>query len=224
MHHLLPIRPVKLEWLIGVAYLPVPVCVLRRGRVQSFSPSPAPPQPGGVGKHEKLKGIKNVSLCNKSWFVHYQEVPLLWWNNRASEEEKAEENPLAEAEQNFKPCWVPVLFVGRALSLTSDSLSLSHSPVSRPPQHAGLALSPLFDIFICSAKATGRLACELSMKVDYSPCLSPHMTYLKQNNCLTFYGKVITDLKAHREISYEGIQICMGYFSDLTEHIVQFNI
>lgn len=175
MHHLLLIRPVKLEWLIGVAYLPVPVCALCRGKVQSFSlpaPPPSSPHPGGTGKHDNLRWIKNWSLCHKSWFVRYQEVPLLWWNDRVSEEEKEEESP-GGSEQNFKPCWVPVLFVRRALSLTSDSLSLSRSPVSRLPQHAGLALSPLFDIFICSAKATGWLACELSTKVDYSPCLSP---------------------------------------------------
>lgn len=173
MHHLLLIRPVKLEWLIGVAYLPVPVCALCRGKVQSLSPPPpSPPYPGGVGKHDNLRWIKNWSLCHKSWFVRYQEVPLLWWNDRVSEEKKVEENPLAEASRTLNPAgcqsclweepWVWLLI-----------LSLARSPVSRLPQHAGLALSPLFDIFICSAKATGWLACELSTKVDYSPCLSP---------------------------------------------------
>ncbi len=142
-NHLLPIRPVKLEWLIGVAYLPVPVCVLRRGRVQSFSPSPAPPQPGGVGNMKNWGELKMYHFATSLGLCTTKKVPLLWWNNRASEEEKAEENPLAEAEQNFKPCWVPVLFVGRALSLTSDSLSLCLArQFSRPPQHAGLALSP----------------------------------------------------------------------------------
>ncbi len=49
------------------------------------------------------------------------------------------------------------------------------------------------------------------------------MTYLKQT-IASLHRKVITDLMAQSDFSYEGIQIYMGYFSDLTEHIVQFNI
>lgn len=126
MHHLSQIRPVKPEWLIGVAFLPVPLCVLCRGRVQSLSP---PPQAGSIGKHEKQRWIKNWSLCNKSWFVHYQEVPLLWWNDRVREE-KEKENPLAEASRTLNPAgcqsclweepWVWLLILSR---------SLAHSPV-----------------------------------------------------------------------------------------------
>lgn len=187
MHHLLLIHPVKLEWLTGVACLPVPICALCRRRVQSLSPSPTPPHPGGVGKHEKIHWgeLKMYHFATSLSFCALPRSSLVmvkWQSERGRE--RGGKSP-GGSEQNFKPCWVPVLFVRRALSLTSDSLSLARSPVSRLPQHAGLALSLLFDIFICSAKATGWLACELSTKVDYSRCLSPQMTYLKQNNRLT---------------------------------------
>lgn len=147
MHHLLLIRPVKLEWLIGVAYLPVSVCALCRGKAQSLSlpppPPPSPPHPGGVGKHDNLRWIKNWSLCHKSWFVHYQEVPLLWWNDRVSEEEKEEENPLAEASRTLNPAgcqsclweepWVWLLILSLSLSLASFPASSACRACSFPP-------------------------------------------------------------------------------------------
>ncbi len=59
----------------------------------------------------------------------------------------------------------------------------------------------------------------------FSLPLNPYDLFkTKQLPHQSLHRNVITDLMAHREISYEGIQIYMGYFSDLTEHIVQFNI
>ncbi len=107
-----------------------------------FSPSAAPPQPGGIGTHEKLRGIKNVSLCNMSWFVHYQEVPLLWWTTERAGKKKRRTIPWRKLSRTLNPAgcqsclweepWVWLLILSLCLARQFPGL-LSMQGLLSPP-------------------------------------------------------------------------------------------
>lgn len=77
MHHLSQIRPVKPEWLIGVAFLPVPLWVLCRGRVQSLSP---PLKLAALANMKNWGELKiyhfatSLGLCTTKKFLCYGET------------------------------------------------------------------------------------------------------------------------------------------------------